>query len=408
MFVYKNMQITSRDFSRKSLTSLPYKDIEKNVNWLILSDNRLRVIDNQIKNYKQITRLALNDNRIESISSDIEYCSNINWIDLTRNKLKELPLEFGNLTKITGLGLSENNFESIPEAVYKLVNLRKFGFFSNKITNISPNIKFLTSLVKIDLSNNKIKEIPEELLTLTNLSWLNLSNNAIKKLPPAINNLKNLEELGLGMNELEELPEMSNLTNLRIFQVFKKNLKKIHQSFFLLNKIEKLDFSDNMLAEFPHEALNSKTLKYLNLRNNSIEYISSKYITPNKLCTISMLDISDNNLSSVPYRLFTIFKNSTAIRLNNIPYTLLNKKIPVNFSLTELCFSNLLKRNIEMRNLDKLFKSFYRKISYCDVCSCKFVTDPYLIYSESFFEPENKFVIEKVACSHICCSKSTK
>lgn len=394
-------EISTVDFSKQSLVDIPSEKIRNDVNWLILSDNRIRKIPAEIRNFKNISRLALNDNRIEEISGAIGECFGISWMDLTRNRLKDLPLELGQLTRISGLGLSENEFEKIPDCVYKLRNLRKFGFFSNKITWISPEIKNLRNLVKLDLSNNKLENIPIEFCSLLNLSWLNLSNNKLKKLPMEMNSLKRLEELGLGMNELEELPDMSNLNSLRILPVFKNKLKSIHPSLMSLKSIQKLDFSDNEITEFPYLALANPSLRYMNLRNNKLSEIKATEI-PEGHSTITMIDISENRLSYLPFKLFKAFSQHTTIRLGSNPYVKKESWIPEEQSLLQLCFTKILN---EKNKIDPWMSRIFKNKHVCDLCRCRFVLDPCFSYTYSYLDSNHQFVVEKMLCSIRCLRK---
>lgn len=394
-------EITTVDMSRQELEKIPFAQIRQDVNWLILSDNKIKKISKEIKAFKNLSRLALNDNRIEEISAELGDCIGVTWMDLTRNKLKKLPLELGTLTRISGLGLSENEFEEIPDCVYKLKNLRKFGFFSNKIRLISPEIKNLKNLVKLDLSNNRLEKIPEEFCSLINLSWLNLSNNKLKQLPPQINNLKKLEELGLGMNELVELPDVSNLNNLRILPVFKNKLSSIHPSLLGLRSIEKLDFSDNEILEFPYEALNNLSLKYLNLRNNRIQYISPFNISEN-LCNITLIDVSENRLKFLPFKFFKSFSQKTVIRLGSNPYEIRNPLFSTNQSLLQICFTKILN---EKNKLDPWMNKIFKTRHICDCCKSFFVVEPCFSYNYSYLDSECRFVVEKMLCSIKCVRK---
>lgn len=394
-------EICTVELSKQGLNDIPFNRIKADVNWLILSDNKIKKIPREIKILKSLSRLALNDNRIEEIDSSIGDCVGLSWMDLTRNRLRALPPELGILTRISGLGLSENLFETIPECVYKLKNLRKFGFFSNKITWISPEIQNLKSLVKLDLSNNSIESIPIEFCSLVNLSWLNLSNNKIRHLPPEINNLKKLEELGLGMNELEELPSMSNLNALRIFPVFKNKLRSVHSSLLTLKSIEKLDFSDNEISEFPYIALYNPSLRYLNLRNNKISEIVSLKIL-DALSSITMIDISENQISYLPYKLFKSFGQHTTIRLGSNPYEKRSSRISDEQSLLQICFTKILN---EKNKLDPWLNRMFVKRHVCDFCKCYFVVEPCYCYNYSYLDREHQFVVEKMLCSMRCLRK---
>lgn len=397
--------VTSTDLSKQNIIEIPTHSIRTDTSWLILSDNKIRQVPREIKNLRYLTRLALNDNRIEEIDPAIGECLGISWMDLTRNRLKNLPNEFKHLVKLTGLGLSENEFEEIPESVYALRNLRKFGFFSNKITRISPEIRHLHSLVKVDLSNNQLESIPEEFCSLRNISWLNLSNNKLKQLPAKINKMMRLEELGLGTNELIELPDMSCLHRLRILPVFKNRLLRIHPSLFTLQSIEKLDFSDNFISEFPVDALTCLPLRYLNLRNNQISHISSFELNDRILSGINILDISDNLLRFLPFRLFKSFSETTTIRLGNNPYEKVNDLLPSQPSLLQICFTKILNRNTKVDPwIDNIFKKKYT----CDYCRSEFVLDPILAYFHSYLDADHRFVIEKVLCSNGCRRKCSE
>lgn len=391
-------EVYSIDLSRQDIADIPLNKIRNDINWLILSDNRIKSVPKEIKNLKNLTRLALNDNRIERVDKEIGSVGTLSWLDLTRNRLKDLPIEMGQLTRITGLGLSENEFEAIPECVYKLKNLRKFGFFSNRIMRISPEIKNLRNLVKVDLSNNNLEAIPEELCTLINISWLNLSNNKLKCIPPQINKLTKLEELGLGMNEIEELPDMSALKKLRILPVFKNKLKKIHPSLLELKTIEKLDFSDNFISEFPFFALKNPTLRYLNLRNNKIEHISS-FEFGDDLSGINMLDLSENLLKYLPYKLFKSFKETTTIRLGSNPYEHHPSVIPSQQSLMNICFTKILNKR---GKIDPWISNIFKKQISCDYCKCSFVVEALLYYDYSYLDTDCQFVLEKTLCSVRC------
>lgn len=391
-------EICTLELSKQGLGDIPFNKIKTDVNWLILSDNKIKKVPGEIKFLKNLNRLALNDNRIEEIDKSIGECIALSWMDLTRNRLRELPTELGLLTRISGLGLSENLFETIPECVYRLKNLRKFGFFSNKITHVSPDIQNLRNLVKLDLSNNKIEFIPPEFCLLVNLSWLNLSNNRIKTLPNEINNLKKLEELGLGMNELDKLPNMSSLNMLRILPVFKNRLKSIHPSLLTLRSIEKLDFSDNEITEFPYEALQNSSLRYLNLRNNKICEISS-FLVHDGLCPITMIDISENKLAYLPYKLFKAFGQHTTIRLGSNPYERRTARVSEEQSLLQICFTKILN---EKSNLDPWLSRMFVQRHVCDQCRCYFVVEPCYSYSYSYLDREHQFVVEKMLCSIGC------
>lgn len=397
-------EVTSADYSKQGYHEIPKIAYATPINWLILSDNRIREIPESIKELKTLSRLALNDNRIEEIHPGIGALVGLTWIDLTRNRLRSLPDEMANLKKVSGLGLSENNFSEIPRCIFKMTNLRKFGFFSNKIRRIPKDIRFLVNLIKIDLSNNEICSLPDEFCELRSLNWLNLSNNKLQRLPDAISNLTQLEELGLGANCLTELPDMSSLKKLRILPVFKNQLTCVNQSISHLSSIEKLDFSDNSISEFPSHIVGIKTLKYLNLKSNRISRIDSRLFR-NQVSSVSIIDVSDNLLSCIPLKFFKTFPNVTVIRVGENPFVYHESKPAPSPALTELCYNKCLNMRYKC---ESWIRRRYPGVNSCDSCSKLFTTQAHLGYSLSSIGDGNTFVVEKMLCSYTCYKNEYK
>jgi leucine-rich repeat protein SHOC2 len=400
---------TSSDFAGRDFEEFP-QDIfsQPNVNWLILSHNKLREVPPSIKMFGRLTRLALNDNRIEVVTPLIGELSSLTWVDLTRNRLSFLPYEMGKLKNLTGLGLSENDFTEIPECVLRLHSLKKFGFFSNRLVAIPKDIHCLRGLVKVDLSNNLIEELPDEFCELTNLTWLNLSNNKIARLPAGLNKLVNLEELGLGSNLLEEVPDISALTRLRILPLFKNRIKRVNLKTDSLPRIEKLDFSDNEVCEFPTQVIYMKGLRYLNFKNNKIREINFNDVDPTVISNISMIDVSDNLLTYIPLKFFKTFSNITTIRMNNNPFryhqNIRPKTVP---SLLGLCYAKIF--NLKGCVGEVWINTKFRKsLNTCDGCGKTFFNEPYERYNLSSLGDGNTFVVKKILCSCLCYKREYK
>jgi Leucine-rich repeat (LRR) protein len=153
-------------------------NILKKIKYLDLSNNQLSRYPN-IRKYRNITVLSINNNKIGGIISD--------------NNLTELTCDDNNITEIkssTMTILMANN---------------------NKITKIDvPKVEVL------HINNNKIKEIGE----YKQLEYLECMNNEIIN----INNLEKLHEIYIANNKLENI---SNLPNLTILNCINNPIKKI-------------------------------------------------------------------------------------------------------------------------------------------------------------------------------------
>lgn len=308
---------------RRGLKSFPQSSEAKLVTSITASNNEIEFLPN-ITKYKNLKRLALNNNKIKNICASIYKLCKLNWLDLTRNNLRDLPIEMHKLN-LFGLGLSENKFTEIPLPVFEMKNLQKFGFFSNFLTKIPINLFNLTELTKLDLSSNQLTEIPEEILNLKKLTWLNLSNNRLKKIPD-LSSLEYLEELGLGNNSLTELPVLKN-KNLKILPVYRNRLKSIN---LCLENIKKLDFSENCLEDVN---IYAPKLSFLNLRNNKI---SDFKIYAHENC---FTDLRENRLKFVPFKFFNLMKN-TKYSENLFERSKKKLKFTHENSLKEICMNN--------------------------------------------------------------------
>lgn len=394
------------DHSNKGLYEVPSSIFKQaSINWLFLSNNLLYKIPSDLKSLKRLTRLALNDNRISEIEVGLGDLSNLTWIDLTRNNLTLLPVDWFKLTKITGFGLSENLFETIPECVYYMIELKKFGFFCNRISSMSPKIGNLINLVKLDLSNNFLEVLPNEICKLRKLTWLNLSCNKLERLPHDLRKLTNLEELGLGNNCLIELPDLKGLLHLRILPIFKNKINKI-TGIKDLNNLEKLDLSDNCFVTFPYEALHVKNLNYLNLKKNFIEELDFENFSMPIISRLSVLDLSQNKLTSLPAKIFNILPKSINLRIHKNPFLQLYNEYPKEPpSLLGLCFSRLSEKKKDFTNKWWICMKFEEKMKICDNCNSLFVNEPFIKYEEMKGGPISDYVIKKYLCSYKCIKK---
>lgn len=179
---------------------------------------------------------------------------------------------------------------------------------------------------------------------------------------------------------------MSTLTRLLILPVF-KNCQ--------LKSIEKLHFSDNLTTEFPAEAIYNPTLKYLNLRNNQIRQISP-FVFNGSLSSITMINISENKLKYLPYKLFKAFRQITTVRPSSNVYECVHFVVPHS---RDLCFTRVLHKN---HAVDPWMSNIFKEQNICLYCKASFVTDSYLFYAVSYLDNDYQFVIEKMLCSARC------
>lgn len=155
----------------------------------------------------------------------------------------------------------------------------------------------------LDISKNKIKRLPNQVSTLTSIKLLKLDSNKFMKgsLQP-ISNLSNLTTLSLSENKLgidtdkegkkivgQVLPSLPS--SLKQLKLDLNHLRNIPPTVYAPNliKLEKLDLSKNDLASVPVALFNHlKSLVELNLDYNSIVSLPREIENLKKLKSLSL------------------------------------------------------------------------------------------------------------------------
>lgn len=187
----------------------------------------------------------------------------------------------------------------------------------------------------------KLNYIPQGIFELINLRHLILNNANISIIPTEINNLINLTLLDLSSNNLFYAPKSYDVKKIienhcmNCDMILQNRIKKINynlQSFPIelcaLNKLQKLNLSNNILFEIPQFIYNLNTLEYLHLKRNMIDMISTDIAN---LTHLRVLQLNNNIIKTIPTE---ILKLTNLYRLNlkhnnlySIPREIFIKKV---------------------------------------------------------------------------------
>jgi len=166
-------------------------------------------------------------------------CRTITIYNRTVTKYKtEISLAWENQTKIpsaiinfkllTLLNVNSNRLTSLPSFVCNIKLLKSLDLGGNQLTTLPSAICKLKLLKELYLSANQITILPSSIGNLKYLEQLYLSHNQITTLPSSIGNLKSLKGLYIASNQLTTLPvEMANLKSLIYFHVYSNPLTKL-------------------------------------------------------------------------------------------------------------------------------------------------------------------------------------
>ncbi|VDD75938.1 unnamed protein product [Mesocestoides corti] len=197
----------------------------------------------------------------------------IQRLNLSANTIKELPGPgLAQLDTLVSLDVRDNELTTLPEEIALLTQLKQLFLSSNKLTCLPGALSQLHGLVLLDAAHNLLTELPSGLEALVDLEKLDVSDNRLAQLPLLLP--PKLISLKVNQNRLVRLPEG------------------------LLQSCQ----SDNKIDEFSLVNLAGLgELAILDLSRNRIPAIPLGI--PESLPALSRLDLSNNDLKSIPTEL---------------------------------------------------------------------------------------------------------
>ena len=209
---------------------------------------------------------------------------------------------FASLYQLEELVLEGCRLEHLPPLAFEgLTLLKKLTIQTNHAATLSVAIDAfvgLPSLTHLDLSNNLVRSIPQdELCQLTSLKHLNMSKNE----------LRSFDDLGLASGN--------------------SNNNKLHRG-SCINGLSMLDLSSNEITSLKSSHLNGlfPELKELRLNKNFVRFVEEDSSLKSR-CSLKFLDLSDNQISSLPPGIFRPCESLSELRLANNSLSTLEETI---------------------------------------------------------------------------------
>ncbi|GIY81710.1 toll-like receptor Tollo [Caerostris darwini] len=321
---------------------------------LDLSKNKLHFINNTLfQSQYSLQMLFLSHNEIDIVAENsFSSLYNLYTLDLSYNRLKHLDVfTLNGLYVLSDLKLSHNSIYSMHSDAFK---------------NCS-------SVEDLTLQGNNLSHVPTALKSLQFLKTLNISNNTISSLNnSSFQDLKQLRHLSISQNQISNLTRevFRQLPSLKTVDLSKNKIHNLEHGLFddgeALNTI---DLSDNYLADINGLFMNLKSLVFLNVSRNKIQWFDYAVIPTeldeldlhsNEIETLSnyyeledtlqlrALDVSFNfiaeiNAASFPNHISRLKINNNRISIVN-PFTFLAK--------TNLTYVNMANNNIESLDIN--------------------------------------------------------
>lgn len=236
-----------------------------------------------------VTLLDLHGNNLSSPTNVFQHLTQVQRLDLSFNNLNIIyPWDFKN-SNLECLNLSNNHITVLQDVFQALTRLEVLNISNNSITTLNSSaFEGLSNLHILDLQQNRISDISSDaFMSLQSLTQIDLRNNNIKELPEKLfRNLTNLQEISLGNNLLTKL----NLRSDSVTTLLLPNNSICEISMLDLPKLEVLDLSWNNLTSLPTDFFeNVQNLSTLILDGNPIHFINQAvFKTLSKLQILSM------------------------------------------------------------------------------------------------------------------------
>jgi tRNA A-37 threonylcarbamoyl transferase component Bud32 len=174
-YVFKNKDIEILDLSFNNLTNIPLNILKlQNLKILFLTSNKFRTIPKHLYLLKNLFMLSMKSNELEDIN-DCKLPISLKWLMLTDNKIKIIPDCFGNLVNLKKLSLSGNEIEYIPSMMINCKELELVRFSNNNIKRIPNWFFYLPKLSYFAYGSNPV--IPDEDIDIELLDNIKITNS---------------------------------------------------------------------------------------------------------------------------------------------------------------------------------------------------------------------------------------
>ncbi|GFQ95371.1 toll-like receptor Tollo [Trichonephila clavata] len=247
---------------------------------LDLSRNKINFINNTLfQSQYSLQMLFLSHNEIDIIAENsFSSLYNLYTLDLSYNRLKYLDIfTLNGLYVLSDLKLSHNSIYSMHSDAFK---------------NCS-------SVEDLTLQGNNLSYVPTALKSLQFLKTLNLNNNTLGSLNnSSFQDLKQLRYLSLSQNQIGNLTKdaFKHLASLKTLILSKNNIHNLEQGIFdECEALNAIDLSDNHLTHINGLFINLKSLTFLNVSRNNIQWFDYAVIP----IELDELDLHSNEIPSL-------------------------------------------------------------------------------------------------------------
>ncbi|XP_011367250.1 leucine-rich repeat transmembrane protein FLRT1 [Pteropus vampyrus] len=263
-----------------------------------------------------------NDRGLTSIPSDIPDDATTLYLQNNQINNAGIPQDLKTKVHVQVIYLYENDLDEFPVNLPR--SLRELHLQDNNVRAIArDSLARIPLLEKLHLDDNSVSTVSIEedaFADSKQLKLLFLSRNHLSSIPAGLP--RTLEELRLDDNRIATIPlhafkGLSSLRRLVLDGNLLANQRIADDTFSRLQNLTELSLVRNSLAAPPLN-LPSAHLQKLYLQDNAINHIP--YNTLAKMRELERLDLSNNNLTTLPRGLFDDLESLAQLLLRNNPW----------------------------------------------------------------------------------------
>ncbi|KAM3959736.1 leucine rich repeat containing G protein-coupled receptor chaoptin [Aphomia sociella] len=345
--------------------------VSVNIRVLDFSHNNISYIAPYYFRHADLTlsELYLSHNLIRNITREVfGSMVMLQYLDLSHNYIYHLEFDcFAKVKALQILDISHNYISEMPvEVFHNMQSLTTLDLSNNRLRNLIDNLVISSLLERLDLSDNYLSRVPTNALSTAaaaNLVEFDLSGNTI----PAIG-LSDLVQRFRSPELGEYWPEEPDYSDEYMYHTARRDhtrvyhQKKQYPQNILYKSLAWLDLSNNHLVRIEAGSFAAlPKLRWLDLSNNTpfnagerdrsvfkglerrllhlgLKNVSLMFIPPMPLTKLKSLDLSFNNLPSIPP---DTTANLTHLRVLDLSYNDLTTVPVATHSLTDLRWLSL-------------------------------------------------------------------
>jgi Leucine-rich repeat (LRR) protein len=217
------------------------------------------------------------------------------------------------------LRLSDNQLMgALPDFSF-MENLEVFNISNNRFTGTGEPLRNLKNLQRLNLQGNQLEGTLSWLVDINQLRFLNLSKNNFRGSLLPLENMPQMVMCDVSGNLFTgNLARMDLSFNMEQYNVSYNLLTGIIPAFYSMSKLEILTLNNNGFTGFEQDFFFTlPSLQQLYLQNNAFVQVPSAL---DQIPNLAFLNLSGNQLTSLPNFNFPIELNTLDLRFNRLKF----------------------------------------------------------------------------------------